>query len=247
MQNNSYERYAKIRDLRGLTDYQVTKRAGIKGTATISNWKNGKYTPKDDKMQEIANVLEVDLDYLKGKNPYTVCPVCGFSYDILNKEINNEHEIIHEKYFAVKEKYPFFKQYYEATVDRNESVCEFRNYSNDIDQKLDALDRYLQSSFSLEIIKNDYDIRNLDYNQFCKIEVSNIHEDDCISKELVDAIVEKYGVDKSFMSGNEHLLARVSKNDQLMRILRYVEKINPEILDNIEIQLKALAEQGEKE
>lgn len=59
---NSYERYAKIRDSQGLTDYKVSKLAGIKGTATISNWKSGKYEPKFKTMQAIANVLNVEIN-----------------------------------------------------------------------------------------------------------------------------------------------------------------------------------------
>ena len=42
---SSYEKYAAIRDGKGLTDYRVAKDTGI-GTATFSNWKNGKYQPK---------------------------------------------------------------------------------------------------------------------------------------------------------------------------------------------------------
>ena len=64
MENESYNRYAKIRDLRELTDYKVSILADLKGTATISNWKNGKYIPKDDKMQKIADLLNVSVEYL---------------------------------------------------------------------------------------------------------------------------------------------------------------------------------------
>ena len=93
MGNCSYERYAKIRDLRGFTDYKVTKLAGIKGTATISNWKNGKYVPKDDKMQRIADVLNVSLDFLVGKTDMLVCPICGFGDNPLSEQSRKEHEL----------------------------------------------------------------------------------------------------------------------------------------------------------
>lgn len=60
---NAYENYSKIRDLKGYTDYKVAKETGI-GTATMSNWKNGKYTPKADKIQIIADFLGVSSEYL---------------------------------------------------------------------------------------------------------------------------------------------------------------------------------------
>ena len=55
---SSYDKYAAIRDEKGLTDYRVAKETGI-GTATFSNWKNGKYTPKTDKIELIAEFLGV--------------------------------------------------------------------------------------------------------------------------------------------------------------------------------------------
>lgn len=61
--NNSYERFAKILDNKGITPYRVHKDTGI-ATATLSDWKNGKSTPKQDKMKIIADYLCVGLEYL---------------------------------------------------------------------------------------------------------------------------------------------------------------------------------------
>ena len=61
----SYETYAMLRDAAGLTDYQVAKLAGI-SRPTLSDWKNGRYTPKDDKRRKIAEVLGVSIDALDG-------------------------------------------------------------------------------------------------------------------------------------------------------------------------------------
>ena len=44
-----YEKYAKLRDEKGITDYRVAADTGI-STATLSNWKNGNYAPKFDKL-----------------------------------------------------------------------------------------------------------------------------------------------------------------------------------------------------
>lgn len=63
MTRTPYENYAMIRDKLGLTDYRVAKETGI-GTATMSSWKNGRYVPKTDKLQQIADYLHVSLDYL---------------------------------------------------------------------------------------------------------------------------------------------------------------------------------------
>lgn len=58
-----YEKYATLRDEKGVTDYWVAKETGI-ATATLSSWKQGIYTPKLDKIVLIANVLDVPLEAL---------------------------------------------------------------------------------------------------------------------------------------------------------------------------------------
>ena len=59
----SYSTYEQIRKDRGLRDSDVCKRTGI-SSATMSDWKKGRYTPKADKLQAIANVLEVSFEML---------------------------------------------------------------------------------------------------------------------------------------------------------------------------------------
>ena len=42
-----YEKYAKLRDDRNLTDYAVANQTGI-APSTLSDWKNGKTVPKSN-------------------------------------------------------------------------------------------------------------------------------------------------------------------------------------------------------
>ena len=58
-----YDIYAKLRDARSMTDYSVAKETGI-STVTLSAWKNGKYTPKVDKLVKIAKLFGVTIDDL---------------------------------------------------------------------------------------------------------------------------------------------------------------------------------------
>ena len=59
----AYENYCIARDKMGYTDYKVAKETGI-GTATMSNWKNGKYVPKSDKIQKIATLLNTTEKFI---------------------------------------------------------------------------------------------------------------------------------------------------------------------------------------
>lgn len=58
-----YEIFEHLCDINGVTPYKVCKETGIT-TATISNWKAGRYTPKTDKMQKIADYFGVSVEYL---------------------------------------------------------------------------------------------------------------------------------------------------------------------------------------
>ncbi len=59
----SYEKYAKLRDERGFTDYRVSQETGV-STATLTSWKQGVYEPKVEKKKRIAEFLKVGIEEL---------------------------------------------------------------------------------------------------------------------------------------------------------------------------------------
>ena len=215
------------------------------GTGYIS--KLNESQPNSGKLQKIADHLDVSLDYLMGNIDYVICPLCGFLDNPLSEQSRKEHEEFHNTFLTIKEKYPFFSGYTEADKQRTDSICAFRSYQKSMEEKVAAFDKYLEAAFSLEIIRNNYELKGLDYNQFCRTEVSTLYTDDCISHEFIDTLIEKYGIDRDFLAGNEQLLARISNNEQIIRILRYLEKLNPQLLNIAESQIKALLESKEQE
>ncbi|MEK3787601.1 helix-turn-helix domain-containing protein [Paenibacillus sp. FSL K6-1230] len=60
-----YEIFEKLLKERNVTAYRVAKETGIT-TATLTSWKQGKYTPKQEKLQKIADYFGVSLDFLLG-------------------------------------------------------------------------------------------------------------------------------------------------------------------------------------
>jgi len=62
----SYEKYAEIRDSRGMKDSDVCRITGI-GQGSISDWKHGRSIPKADKVQKIADALKVSVSVLTGQ------------------------------------------------------------------------------------------------------------------------------------------------------------------------------------
>lgn len=66
-----YENFEMLCNRDNVKPSQVSKATGI-STATLTNWKKGNYTPKQDKLQLIADYFRVTLDYLvtgKEKEP----------------------------------------------------------------------------------------------------------------------------------------------------------------------------------
>ncbi len=58
-----YERYVKLRDEKGVTDYRVAIDTGIP-KSTFSDWKSGRSKPKTEKLSLIADYFGVPIEYL---------------------------------------------------------------------------------------------------------------------------------------------------------------------------------------
>lgn len=99
---------------RGITAYRVCKETGLT-TATLSNWKAGRYTPKTDKMKIIADYFGVTLEYLStGKNPE---PKQGYY-------LNDETAAIAQEIFDNKELRMLFDASRNATPEDLRTVRE---------------------------------------------------------------------------------------------------------------------------
>lgn len=57
-----YKKYEELLKNSGKTSYQVSKDTGI-GENTLSQWKNGRSTPKIDKLKVIADYFGVSIEY----------------------------------------------------------------------------------------------------------------------------------------------------------------------------------------
>ena len=69
-----YEIFEQLLQKYGVTAYKVSKEAGV-SQSMLSEWKKGTYTPKQDKLQKIADYFGVTIDYLmngeeKEEKPY---------------------------------------------------------------------------------------------------------------------------------------------------------------------------------
>ena len=66
-----YSIFEELCKTNNITPYKVGKETGI-ATSTLSDWKNGKSTPKQNKLKIIADYFKVSLEYLMtGKDTAT--------------------------------------------------------------------------------------------------------------------------------------------------------------------------------
>ncbi len=57
-----YKKFAELLEKFNKTAYKVSKDTGI-AQSTFSDWKNGKSTPKVDKLKILADYFNVSIDY----------------------------------------------------------------------------------------------------------------------------------------------------------------------------------------
>ena len=69
-----YDIFEKLCAEKGVTPYRVCKETGLT-TSTISNWKAGRYIPKTDKLQKIADFFGVSIEFLMGTEEKEDSPV----------------------------------------------------------------------------------------------------------------------------------------------------------------------------
>lgn len=61
----SYANFQKLIAERGVTPYRIAKDTGV-SQGSLSDWKNGKSTPRVSTLQKIARYLGVKIDVLIG-------------------------------------------------------------------------------------------------------------------------------------------------------------------------------------
>lgn len=61
-----YSRFEQLLKENKVTAYRVSKETGV-AQATLSDWKNGKSTPKYEKLSKIAEYFGVSVDWIKGE------------------------------------------------------------------------------------------------------------------------------------------------------------------------------------
>lgn len=101
-----YEIYKELLDQKGLKNADVSRATGI-SNMTLSDWKNGKSKPKNDKLMLIADFLGVSVEYLTTGIEKSIDEKYGDDMTHLYALIRNDAELskaLHKYMTLTKEK-----------------------------------------------------------------------------------------------------------------------------------------------
>lgn len=126
-----YSIYQKLLDEKGLKNADVSRATKI-SNMTLSDWKNGKSTPKQDKLLKIADFLGVSVEYLMtGKEPLIESLYSDENSELLLKvhtRINHDED---------------FKRSLISLMSGIDSVKKYYNLSNDDKNTVDNMIEFL--------------------------------------------------------------------------------------------------------
>ena len=115
-----YEKFEELLKKNNVTAYRVAKETGVT-TATLTSWKQGKYTPKREKLQQIADYFGVSVEYFTGEEPAEETSNKGYYIDEETartaQEIYNNDKILFDVYNTVDK---------ERLVDFAKKLAELR-------------------------------------------------------------------------------------------------------------------------
>lgn len=109
-----YKNFEELCKQKGVTPNKVSKETGI-STATLTSWKQGKYTPKIDKLQIISNYFGVSLEYLMRKE---------------DVEWNPQEQAIDYSVYLSEEEQILIESYRSADSVQKEMIKRLLSYSN---------------------------------------------------------------------------------------------------------------------
>lgn len=231
--------YDRIKDVCNARNTSINKLEKKLEFPRSSMCKYNTNSPSIDKIDKIANELDVTVDFLMGKTDTIECEECGQKYNPLDEFDCAIHDQFHNKIIEAQKMYDFLVPYRDIANVINRSKADL--FKDDAD-RLEALQSYLKASFSSYVYRNFEHGKEFDYEDFCKTEAVKMIEDGDIPADYVNYVIDIFKLDPAFINNAEQLIAKVRKSEQLMRIMEYTASMKPELLDSIEIQLKALSE-----
>lgn len=235
-----YEIFEMLLKEHGVTAYRVSKETGVT-TATLTSWKQGKYTPKPEKLQKIADYFGVTLDYLMTGNEtqellYT-CPDCGLSYHANQAEDCNYHTFHHKAWKKAVEK--FGELYCNSAINekiKEENRTIRNNLNNTINDRYNAELKVLRCLYSRSVSATDFNLEHVSFDEYVAMMMNTEKYRNKLGNDLSEKLIAKYGTLPGIENGETYY--HIPSN-----IRQLSQKDNRDIKKDLEKLMKKLSNQ----
>jgi len=187
-----YDRFTKLCEMNNVKPGAVSKGTGV-STATLTSWKQGKYTPKPDKLQKIADFFGVSLDFMMEKTDFMYCPDCGFAYSPFSEADAKAHSDFHNRYENAVSVYGKIPSEDATREARDSFIKQFRDTSKSNSERIEAYEQFLQYDFLLDVIKSGFS-PTIDKEKHDYREISALRIGYRTPETLINAIRKKHNL-----------------------------------------------------
>ena len=188
-----YERFERLCELNNVKPGTVLRMTGVT-TATITSWKQGRYTPKTDKLQKLADYFNVPLDFIMGNDDFITCPECHLKYSPLSEVDVEEHKKIHEQYKLAREVYGEIPDIRTIRQERDKAIEDFRNRNLSEADRMGRYEEFLRYDFLVDVVESGYS-STIDREKHDYREISSLRPSYVTPEEMINSIREKHGLE----------------------------------------------------
>lgn len=204
----------KLLQLCQFNDTTITELETNLGFSRGSIKKSSTHTLRSDRVQEIATYFNISPSYLLSDSQYDMCPICGFSFDPLNKADVEMHKIQHENFQLLRSKMGYLMTPSEAEC-RARKALEILNSAEATDsEKIISYESLMLCDFTKYAKESNYD-PNISYIEFVRTQISERKYIDLLSEEAFRNIANKHDVD--LVLNNAPLITQIKSDKEFMQ------------------------------
>lgn len=191
---NSVERVKKICKERKIAISKLERDLGY-ANGYVGQLRKGVFPA--DRLQEIANYLDVTAEYLltgENVNGLTTCTECGLSYDSLNPHDVKMHKRQHEAFEKAEKKFGVIYGYYperERVKAENRNIYE--NSSLSLEQRYNAQLEVLRCLFSRSLEASMYSLNHVDFDTYVAMMLENNSYGPKLDNNIFVMLKNKFG------------------------------------------------------
>lgn len=199
--------YEQIKEVASTKGYSVNRLEKELGFPRSSISKFNKNKPSIEKIQQIADFLQVPLDYLTTGETISAgmiaCPDCGFNYCPSYPEDVEEHNKEHFAWMKASEKFGILYCDYsenEKLKAQGRNICH--DLSLPLEKRYEAQIQVLRCLFSRSLQANDYNLEHVPFDKYIAMMLGNKTYRKNLDDELYRRLADTYGVSKGIESGS---------------------------------------------